>query len=274
MSDSLSKIWRWRNGQLLLFPVIEGFAFLGCLQAAHWWAKLAFLFIAALSLNFGVHITFHEFVHLSGNRDSFFIRMLSYLVSLFCGIPFDGYRWHHYTHHRYNNGLQDYSTTWEVSPQGEMKARNCWAYALGWPSQLLKGRADLIKQLQISAAPRWIQQRIQREKWFLGISYLTIFVFDWRIGLSYLALTYLGWALVTLHNYGQHLPVLKEGAYATSYQKRWYNRLFCNNGIHFEHHAEPGVIWYELEPRSDAPWTVGLPHLAGPLFDLKSEVKP
>jgi fatty acid desaturase len=229
---------------------------------------MVWLFVAALSLNFGVHITYHEFVHLSGNKDTLLIRALSFWVTLFCGIPFDGYRWHHYTHHRFNNGLEDYSTTWKISAEGKLVSRNWFGYSVGWPVQLLKGRADLIKQLRNSSAPVWIQQRIQREKVFLAAVYLLVFIFNWRLGLLYLALTYLGWALVTLHNYGQHLPVKSEGAYATSFQSRWYNLLFCNNGIHFEHHAEPGVIWYQLKPRADAPCPVGLPHLAGPLFVL------
>lgn len=269
MSESTNKLFQLRNLHLLLFPLVEAIGFHLALNSPHWWGKLTWLLIAGLGLNFGVHVTFHEFVHLSGNRDSFVIRSLSYLMTFFCGIPFDGYRWHHYTHHRFNNGVQDYSCTWYQTENGKLKPRNCWAYSFGWPSQLLKGRADLIKQLKLSAAPRWIQQRIQREKRFLGLVYLTLFFLNWHLAVFYLALTYLGWFLVTLHNYGQHLPLTKEGAYATSYQSKWYNVLFCNNGIHYEHHADPGIIWHELKPKRDAPWPVGLPHLAGPLFDIR-----
>ncbi|NBX82073.1 fatty acid desaturase [bacterium] len=273
MNEKKHKVLHVRNLHLLLFPLVEVWSFCACLQASSWWEKGLWLGIAALALNFGVHVTFHELVHLSGSRESGWIKVLSDLVTVCCGIPFDGYRWHHYTHHRFNNGPEDYSCTWKSQADGVAVPHNCWAYAFAWPSQLMKGRADLIRQLKMSEAPRWIQQRIQRQKMLLTILYLSLLLWNWPTAIWYFALTYWGWFLVTLHNYGQHLPLRKAGAYATSYQSRWYNWVFCNNGIHYEHHADPGIIWYELKPSLEAPCPVGFPHLAGPLFDLHQGVE-
>ncbi|NBW98116.1 hypothetical protein EBR03_00950, partial [bacterium] len=101
MNEKKHKVLHVRNLHLLLFPLVEVWSFCACLQASSWWEKGLWLGIAALALNFGVHVTFHELVHLSGSRESSWIKVLSDLVTVCCGIPFDGYRWHHYTHHRF-----------------------------------------------------------------------------------------------------------------------------------------------------------------------------
>jgi len=260
-----------RNLHLCLFPLGEIASFAACLFWAgrDWRLCVMALLLSALCLNFAVHITFHELVHTSGNRNSITLYLWSGLSTLLAGIPFDGYRWHHYTHHRYNNRPEDYSSTWKITPQG-WQARRCLEYAAKWPDQLVRGRAGLKTQLLAGAAPFWIHRRIQWQKILLLTFYLALAFVSWKGFGLYLLLIYLGWFLVSWHNYGQHLPVEKPGAYATSYPNRWYNFLFCNNGIHYEHHAAPQVPWHQLSADPMAPWTVGLPHLAGPWFSLSS----
>ena len=113
-----------------------------------------------------------------------------------------------------------------------------------------------------------IKENIDLQKWALLSFYIVLGALDWRILGLYIVQTYLGWAFITLHNYGQHLPLADKEAYATSYQNQLYNKLFCNNGIHYEHHDQPKLAWHELFPNPHAPKIVDLPHLAGPFFNL------
>jgi Fatty acid desaturase len=56
----------------------------------------------------------------------------------------------------------------------------------------------------------------------------------------------LGLALCALHGYYEH------AGGATSYYGRLYNLMFCNDGYHVEHHANPAVHWTCLPGRRDA----------------------
>ena len=79
--------------------------------------------------------------------------------------------------------------------------------------------------------------------------------------LLYVVLFYVGWCLGSLHNFGQHLPTNYDTPLrATTYSAAWYNRLFFNNGLHFEHHRRPGVPIVKLQPDSEGE-PVSVPHL-------------
>jgi hypothetical protein len=56
----------------------------------------------------------------------------------------------------------------------------------------------------------------------------------------------LGLALCALHGYYEHAHG------ATSYYGKLYNVVFCNDGYHVEHHANPAVHWTRLPDRCDA----------------------
>ena len=55
----------------------------------------------------------------------------------------------------------------------------------------------------------------------------------------------LGLALCALHGYYEHAHG------TTSYYGRLYNLVFCNDGYHVEHHANPAVHWTHLPVRRD-----------------------
>ena len=90
------------------------------------------LLIAAIGVSFSVHIFFHECVHYANRFPAYF----NYLASLLMGLPFDGYRIHHYNHHCHENSEHDFSTTWIYSG-GTRKARSVMSYIVGWPRQLM-----------------------------------------------------------------------------------------------------------------------------------------
>ena len=120
--------------KLSVFTVIQLVLFI---QAAYLidinlWASFVLLMISAICMSFSIHIFFHECVHHSNNYPSFW----NYIASLLIGLPFDGYRIHHYNHHHYENKSGDFSTTW-IYHHGGRKPNNVWAYTFGWYRQLL-----------------------------------------------------------------------------------------------------------------------------------------
>ena len=87
--------------------------------------------------------------------------------------------------------------------------------------------------------------------------------------LAYLSMVYIGWALIAMHNYGQHLPDVYGGTKGHSYYGRLYNLLTVYNGLHYEHHHRPSVKdWHLRTPVAHA--EIEHPHLlAGVHFLLK-----
>lgn len=245
-----------RSLHLALFPLAE-LATLGsalALVPAHPLSAAALGLVAALALDFSVHIALHELVHVSGEADDPWRRALGWGATLLAGLPFDGYRWHHYNHHRFANAPGDFSST---------LGRRALEYALRWPSQTIAARADFQARLLAGEAPRWIADRITAQKRLLALLLVALALFSWKALALYVAVIYVGWALVSVHNYGQHPPDARDGA-ATSFAHPLYNRIFCNNGIHFEHHDRPGAPWHALVAEPTAPEPVEWPHLLLP----------
>ncbi|MDH5692444.1 MAG: fatty acid desaturase [Gammaproteobacteria bacterium] len=226
---------------ILVFPALEGVFFILGLILLNEDAGLSivFLLLAGLTLNFSIHIYFHEKVHRSASYPTFY----NLIASVFLGLPFDGYRLHHYNHHKYDNGALDLSSTWKIV-NGQRRPRSLVSYVLCWPAQLtrfLRGYTSL--QLSDSILEK-VAPRIRKQKIGLGIFLALLIFIDPIVFVMYLALIYLGWALSALQNYGQHPPI--EGQETSSYTNRIYNRLLFNNGLHWEHHKHPSLAWHEL----------------------------
>lgn len=245
---------------LSIFPLLE----LGCFVAGAALLErspalsVALLLLASLNLSFGIHIFFHECVH----RSSHYSALFKSAASIMIGLPFDGYRVHHYNHHAFENGPRDFSSTWIY--RGDQKiAHSVWSYTFGWPRQLV---ASVKSRIPFGATPERadrIKKRIPSQKSALLLAMLAMLLIDWKILLLYLALIYLGWAFTSLHNYGQHPPI--EGAGVSTYAGKRYNALFFNNGLHWEHHARPAVPWNALTPDAGSP-RIRSAHILNPLL--------
>jgi fatty acid desaturase len=248
---------------LAVFPVLQAGSFLwAALFAPSAPAALAGALLCALMLSLSVHISFHELVHLSAGREGRALTWLLDMATLCLGIPFDGYRWHHITHHRFENGPEDFSTTREYPGRP-------LAYALRWMDQLKRGRDELCRQKDLGTAPAKIPARIARQKRVLLAAHVALLALSWKAWLLYGGVVYVGWALVALHNYGQH-PPLEGSPGATSFHSAPYNFLFCNNGLHREHHESPLIPWHELRPVAGRAGLIRWPHLIHPLLGARS----
>jgi fatty acid desaturase len=229
---------------LTLFPLGQiGLFGLACffVSSRPYWAA-ACLLGASLVHTFAIHVFVHEVLHYSDRRP--LPRILDFPVTAIVGLPFDAYRLHHHNHHRFVNGEEDYSRTWRMTPEGPAPY-GLVRYALGWPLQAMRAGRHL-RSLTLAGPEEKAFRRTGLQKAAIAALVLVLGVFSWKWALMYLVMIYLGWALVSVHNYGQHPPEAR--ADIPSFQGSWYNRLLFNNGLHYEHHAEPAKAWYELEP--------------------------
>lgn len=247
---------------LAVFPAVQTACFVtaGLLYRTHPWLAAGIFALAVLAMDLTVHIFLHECIHASKPESVPWLG--SFALSLVGGLPFDGYRLHHYNHHRYDNGPGDWSSTWRWDGSGKRRPRRLLAYVFGWPGELARARVAVREDAKAGLLSVAIQRRLKWEKIFIALVTVSLAVFSWPWAVGYLVMTYGGWALVSLHNFGQHLPV--EGqAPVTSFKARFYNAILFNNGLHFEHHAEPSKAWFEMEANPAAP-RAGGPHLVAP----------
>jgi fatty acid desaturase len=247
--------------RIWLFPVLELGCFALAVGTAHSYPMLSFLafLLACVALSFAVHVTFHECVHqgYSGGVPA------EFAISVLMGLPVDGYRFHHFNHHEHANALHDYSTTWASGDAGPVPQK-CWTYAITWPRQLLRAHTGAQAATAAgTASPDWVR-RVRRQKLFLLAFHTSLALLSPALYLAYFALIYWGWVLIAVHNHGQHPPVAYGTERPTSYPSPLYNWLFCNNGLHFEHHHLPARPFDALVDAVEAP-RVALPHLLAPL---------
>lgn len=255
-----------RRIRLLAFPLLEAAGFAGAaflLRGAHgaatWLSVAACLGAAALAACFTLHVSIHELVH-QPPRNRLLAGIARAAATLLAGVPFHGYACHHMNHHRFANGLEDWSSTWRRGPGGEPLPRGRLSYALGWPLALARSQRPFRDAVARGEIPRAAVRAIRGEQVLLLAFLLALGILDLRLAAAWIALVYASWVLISIHNYGQHPPRDDGRGIATSYRGRLYNALTCNNGLHHEHHAQAGLPFEALAPAGDAP-IAKRPHL-------------
>ncbi len=256
---------------LIIFPL----AYIGCLVPTLAIFKLQVLFcflgiiFSSLLLNFCLHITIHHQVHFKQNK-SWKNIALEIFYSLLMGIPFKNYQIGHLSHHKYNNNLGDFTSTWEGSNLNP-KPQNIWKYSFLWFSKakdIKENRKQAINQGFLSSQAL-IQQKL--ESLFILILIITLAIWSPIYAFIYISVVYLGWCFIALHNYGQHPPLIYGKPKAYSYYNRFYNFLFINNGWHEEHHENPQLSYWELEDTKNT--RTQFPHLIDGFFHSKNQQK-
>jgi fatty acid desaturase len=255
--DAQTRPFPWT---MCIVPLLEGLFFILAGTTSNLLLSLVFLTLAGLFLSYSIHIFFHECVHTRGRFPTAF----NLLGSIFLGLPFDGYRVHHYNHHTHDNRAEDFSTTWRYGEDGKAPVGfTALSYSLGWPRQLVRAMKEPNPFSQDYGDPLQIKSRIPPQKLTIGLFFILLLIVDWHSALHYVALIYIGWAFSAMHNFGQHPPI--EGRPIGSYPGRLYNRLTFNNGLHGEHHRHPSLAWHELEPESDS-YDIGCAHFLYPIY--------
>ncbi len=244
-SGAWLRIWCWPAAQAALFA-----AFAISADDAPGRAVTA-LVAASLAMCFTLHVSAHERLHRGTSAAE------ELLFSLMLGIPFHGYAWQHWKHHRHVNSLEDPTSTWTVGPDGPVPQQPV-GYAFGWPRQLARSVAWFRRE---AAENRSDEARyLRREQAAIAALWIALALVSVPVFAGYAAMTYLGWALIGLQNYGQHPPARYDTGFTTSYASAVYNHFLLNNGLHKEHHDSPATPSVELTRSANAQ-SAGAPHL-------------
>jgi len=211
----------------------------------------------------------HNFLHTHWFKHNVLNRIYSALNSINLGLPQILYRFHHLSHHRYENdrrgadGLtRDPSSTFAYGKDG--KHENAIAYAtLG-----LFRRGTTAAYHEVKRSGKVAQFWFEMVVCLLGLAgYL---ILSWRyVVFFFVPIFYLGWFLAHLENYYEHFGATPEdrSANSASYYGRTYNILFCNEGYHQEHHLKPQMHWTRrAEVRQKLPHTGRVVSKFPPLF--------
>jgi len=248
---------------LHIFPVIQ----IALLILAFYFAfthvllSLLLLFLAALFLNFTLHITIHHFVHFKTGIHLIDL-LYGYFYSVLLVLPFDFYRIQHYNHHRYNNLKGDVTSTWEEK-DGKIHPKSFFRYAFLWflvkPSPHFMQEAVAYGDLNTDG-----QSKIRLQFILILLVVVTLFFIHPLFLFYYGLLFYLGWTFIAITNYGQHLPIKYGDAVGYTFKEKFYNFIFFNNGLHYEHHENPKLNYPELKFKQKA--VIRLPHLLAGFF--------
>jgi fatty acid desaturase len=192
------------NPIAMIFPVLQTLAFASsCLLATAqpWWAG-ALLLLASLLLCLTVHVSVHEAVH---HPSLARFPLSGPIFTIVMGLPLQGYRWHHFNHHRWNNALEDYSSTWRSTRDGP-RPWPLGRYVLGWPRQVVRSGLSMRAADAAGQVPRATRRAIRVEQATVLLWLGALATFAPRLALQYAALVYVGWGLIALQNFGQHPP--------------------------------------------------------------------
>lgn len=251
---------------LHIFPILQTFCFITALflQESHFTYSLLLLFCTALFLNFSLHITIHHFVHFTPKNKV--IRVLLELIySILLALPYSFYRMQHFNHHRYNNKIGDFTSTWEKK-KDIIYAKPFFKYTFLW---FLNGSMKALFHKAISDGDLNTREKTKIRVQFLLILAMCfiLIILNPLYALAYVLMFYIGWSLIALTNYGQHLPVEYDSTPAYSYHNSFYNSIFFNNGLHLEHHLEPHLNYPDLKPMKQS--KIAWPHLIIVFFRKK-----
>lgn len=231
-----------------------------------------FIFLASLFLSFSLHISYHYHVH-HKPKSKTIDALINYSISLFLGLPFQFYQLQHFVHHRYDNGLKDFTSTYKLE-HGKQVAKSVWKYSLLWFLQI-KERKKFIKQTTELGYMNPCVRRKMRLEGLLNLVFISLMAwYQIQIAAGYLVMIYLGWVFIALHNYGQHLPEGLQDKKGYSYYGKIYNKLFLNNGLHFEHHDQPGIKYWNLQENRETAGVNKHLHLIDPFFYKNQEIQP
>lgn len=249
--------------KLHIFPLLQILCFFLAIYfyRDHLGLAILSLFLSALFLNFSLHITIHHFVHFPFKNKSI-TTFFEWFYTLTMCLPYNFYRMQHFNHHRYDNLIGDFTTTWKEQ-NNKIIPRNVIGYSFFWFSggSMNKFIQQALKEGDLTPERK---SKIQLESLLILLFILGLFLTNPFFAILYLILFYLGWSLIAITNYGQHLPLKYGETIAYSYHNKFYNWIFFNNGLHYEHHKNPNLNYPLLKAGKVS--KMNFPHLLIPLL--------
>jgi fatty acid desaturase len=250
---------------LLIFPFLQLVTFAAAVQflGTSYFAAGLLVLLAALLLSFSLHITYHYHVHFK-RRSKVANRVYDLAITALLGVPFHYYQMLHWNHHKYDNAIGDFTSTWKLV-DGVTVPKNFLRYALLWP---FSGNVRSYRQVEIAAREGYLKPHhrpaMRQEMFLLLLLYGTLAYLNVAVAIAYFAMVYVGWCFIAMHNYGQHLPEIYGETKGNSYYNALYNKLTLYNGLHYEHHHRPSIKYWDLA--GPARSEIKHPHLLEGLF--------
>ncbi len=220
---------------------------------------LILVIVSALALSFSLHITYHYHVHFK-TKTKALDRFIDFLYSILTGLPFHFYYLLHINHHVYNNEIGDFTST-ITRNDGNIQNKNIFTYGLFWFKASRKPREMMQSGINEKYFSEELRKKTKYELLVIILFEILIGIYSWKLLLMYFALIYFGWMFISFHNYGQHLPIKQGIDIGNSYYNAFYNYIFVNNGLHYEHHKYPETPYWELANEKDENLNNKLPHL-------------
>jgi fatty acid desaturase len=255
---------------LFLFPTLQVIFFVLALffMQSEFLLSVIYLFFSIIFLNFSLHISVHYHVHFK-YKNTFLNFIIDCIYSVLLALPFHFYKMQHFNHHRYNNLINDFTSTWKKEG-AEIKSRNFIDYSFFWIFRRLSFKK--MKALALNDGDfkiEWIS-KIRIELLFIFCTYSILVLINPFFIIYYICMFYIGWSFIAMHNFGQHLPIRYGDTLAYSFYNKFYNFIFFNNGLHYEHHNNPQKDYWEL--KSENALQNKLPHLIdGFLINYKKD---
>lgn len=244
---------------LFIFPTLQVIFFVLALSfiQTELILSLIFLFLSTIFLNFSLHISVHYHVHFK-YKNNLLNFIIDCLYSVLLVLPFHFYMMQHFNHHRYNNLINDFTSTWKKEGT-EIKSRKFIVYSFFWIFR--RSSFKKMKDLALNDGDfknEWMS-KIRIELLFVLCTCIILVLINSLFLIYYISMFYLGWSLIAMHNFGQHLPIRYGKTVAYSFYNKFYNVIFFNNGLHYEHHKSPQTDYWEL--KSESAEQNKLPHI-------------
>lgn len=181
-------------------------------------------------------------------------RAYEIFTSATLGIPFNGWKYFHMIHHRYNNDFKingqtkDPLSFYRYGENGERE--NFWSYCIKGLWRDLSGQT--LKDPHDNCSTKVDIKNgdlLKTEQYVFYAFIASIFVVNIAYGFVYLLVYTLSLILNNANSYGEHFgPVEQQNFRANSVGSygKLYNVLCFNSGYHQEHHVRPGAHWTEL----------------------------
>lgn len=228
--------------------ILLGISILQGISLYYWAILFSELSTIANALIFGIELFFfyfnpivitHNFLHTPFFKSQALNRLFATLNSMNLGLPQILYKYHHLNHHRFNNSLEDPSSTYLF---GKNQKQEHWisysAFSLfregtqkAWSLTLQKNEGHLLYTELAAVISFWFFLFILDKKFFFYV---------------YLPLFYFGWFLAHVENYYEHYRAKSPSdrfGNAVSFYPKWYNLIMFNEGYHQEHHIAPQEHW-------------------------------
>jgi fatty acid desaturase len=181
----------------------------------------------------------HNHIHTPFFKNGILNRLLELVISSSQGMPYILFSVQHMHHHAHSNSLKDYSSTYRYGKNGENE--NWLTYCLFSPYR--EGSTEVVKMILKKGRARELFTEL-----FVVVMTVSIWIYldtVWFLT-CFLPVFFMGWFLNSMENYFEHKAAKDPGnrfSNSVSYYGRLYNKLFCNEGYHQEHHIEPQTHW-------------------------------